>query len=99
MSLVSADLPSDPDGTEGVRPSISERIGRGDRRAAGSKARGPAAYLGNREAQIPDRQAAADAIRPLFGATGPANRNARIAVEELKAGKAEEISKAATEDR
>ena len=61
---------------------MSERIGRGDRRAAGSKARRPAAYPGNREAQISDRQTAADAIRPLFGATAPANRAARIAARE-----------------
>jgi len=39
--------------TAGVRLSMSERIGSGDRRAAGSKARRPAAYPGNREAQTP----------------------------------------------
>ena len=39
--------------TAGVRPSMSERIGSGDRRAAGSKARRPAVYPGNREAQTP----------------------------------------------
>src|SRR6202011_4018526 len=63
----------------GVRPSMSERIGSGDRRAAGSKARRPAAYPEIEKLKLPDRQAAADAIRPLFGATGPANRAARTA--------------------
>jgi hypothetical protein len=39
--------------TAGVHPGMSERIGSGDRQAAGSKARRPAVYPGNREAQTP----------------------------------------------
>ena len=54
----------------------------GERRTAELQAAKLAVQLRTLEIEklkLPDRQAAADAIRPLFGATGPANRAARTA--------------------
>ena len=78
MSLASADLPSDPDALR-FRPGLPERVGGDNRGIAGGKARHPAAHPQDREAEVPDRQAAANAVRPLLGAADPADRTARAA--------------------
>ena len=81
-------------------PGLPERIGDGDRGAAGGKARRSAAHPGDREAQIPDRQAAADAVRPLLGAADPAaSNNSSCGSRSWKPAKPKRSAKAAAEDR
>ena len=100
MSLASADLPIRSGSAARLCPGLPERIGDGDRGAAGGKAGRSAAHPGDREAQIPDRQAAADAVRPLLGAADPAaSSNSNCGSRSWKPAKPKRSAKAAAEDR
>jgi len=99
MSLASADLPSDPDALPAFALACQSELAAATAKLQAAKLAVQLCTLEIEKLKLPDRQAAADAIRPLFGATGPANRAARTAARELEVGKAEEISKAAAEDQ
>src|SRR5580693_6809539 len=63
--------------TAGVGPSMSLAAATAELQAA--KLAVQLRTLEIEKLKLPDRRAAADAIRPLFRATGPANRAARTA--------------------
>src|ERR1700720_1685301 len=79
MSLASADLPSDPDALRAFAPACQSELAEATAELQAAKLAVQLRTLEIEKLKLPDRQAAADAIRPLFGATGPANRAARTA--------------------
>jgi hypothetical protein len=82
--------------TAGVRPSMSDS---GDRRAAGSKARRPAAYPGNREAQTPRSPSCGGCNSAALRSDWPGKSSSSNCGSRSWKPTKPEISKAAAEDR
>src|SRR6202043_908569 len=79
MSLASADLHSDSDALRAFALACQSELAAATAAQQAAKLAVQLRTLKIEKLKLPDRRAAADAIRPLFGATGPANRAARTA--------------------